>query len=402
MRELDRRPIAYFALIALFFGVVSPSTATAAADEQEVQMDHEMDHELLLNSLRGAEAVQERVASLSISSAKPCASLVDDQSGFKWTGTEHLPFVGKGALFLSRGGHAYAVFGGGRASDGGSLQNRALELEFGTNLSPRVRVDVAHINEGHPINNHRDGFALKGVYVVPVNEKARVEFGAGPYVSMDTTIPAGRTIKDQKDEKRLGAVATAAILYRITQGGLYARAQLNHVSMPGKVTTNAVMVGLGKDFNGPLLASDLASLESKPVQVAVWMGKTKTNRADAGGTLMGGQVEVSKETSPSMAYSVSWVDEGKGPMVNRNGVAAQVWYVTPAEESWKLKAGVGPYIAENRVPDDHRSSSNAMVSLVVERKIGKQDSISGRFNRVMSTNNRDQDMFMLGWKHDLK
>ncbi|MFL5815914.1 MAG: hypothetical protein ACJ763_20265 [Bdellovibrionia bacterium] len=391
--------IASFASTVLVFGFVPLNSALAgalAADELESQMDQE----LLLNSLRGARAVQDSVGGLAASSTAPCAAELEHPRASDLVNADQVPFIGKGALYMSRGGHAYAVFGGGRASEGGSLQNRALELEFGTNISSRFRVDVAHINEGHPINNHRDGFAAKAIYVMPINEKARIELGGGPYISMNTTTPNGRTINDQKDEKRLGVVGTAAVLYRLTQSGLYARAQLNHVNMPGGPSTNAILVGLGKDFNGPELASDFENFDTKKLQAAGWIGKTKTNRANAGGTMTGGQIEVSKEMSPSLAYSVSLVDEGNGPKVNRKGVATQAWYIKPVEDGLSFRAGVGPYLAENHVPDDHHVSTNAMVSLVVEKKIGKQTSISGRFNRVMSTNNRDEDMFMIGLRRD--
>jgi hypothetical protein len=390
-----------FTGLALALGVVP---AGAAAGTFANDLETQMDQVLLSNTLRGANEVQNSVASLSESSTRPCAGLQDDRSGSgsqsALAASDQTPFVGKGAFYLSRGGHAYAVFGGGRASEGGSLQNRALELEFGAYISPNVRVDVAHINEGHPINNHRDGFAAKAVYVLPINEKARVELGAGPYISMNTTTPKGRTLEYQKDEKRLGVVGTAALLYRLTEGGFYARAQVNQVKMPGGPSTTAVLVGLGKDFNRPQVSAELQMLESEKTQVSAWIGKSKTNRANAGGTITDGQIEASKEVSPSMAYSVSLVDEGKGPMVNRKGAAAQVWYVTPAGDNWKFRAGIGPYLAENNVRDDHRVSTNGMVSLVAERKITDKTSISARFNRVMSTNNRDGDMFMIGVEHD--
>jgi hypothetical protein len=217
---------------------------------------------------------------------------------------------------------------------------------------------------------------------------------------MNTTTPKGRTIDDQKDEKRLGVVGTAAVLYRLTQSGLYARAQLNHVNMPGGPSTNAILVGIGKDFDGPQHVSDFEEFDARKMEVAGWVGKTKTNRANAGGTMTGGQLEASKVMSPSLAYSVSLVDEGNGPMVSRKGVAAQAWYIKPAGDTLSFRAGVGPYLAENRTPDDHHVATHAMVSLVVEKKIGEKTSISGRFNRVMSTNNRDEDMFMVGVRRD--
>jgi hypothetical protein len=61
------------------------------------------------------------------------------------------------------------AFGNGRMhgeNDRGtrSMRGRALEVRAGheadTLLGPR-RIDFVHYNEGHPANNHRDGFALQ-------------------------------------------------------------------------------------------------------------------------------------------------------------------------------------------------------------------------------------------------
>ncbi|MDB5839282.1 MAG: hypothetical protein JWQ23_1234 [Herminiimonas sp.] len=42
-------------------------------------------------------------------------------------------------------------------------------------------------NEGHPDNNHRDGFGIQLVYTNAFVNNLAAEFGAGPYLSMNTT-----------------------------------------------------------------------------------------------------------------------------------------------------------------------------------------------------------------------
>ena len=80
---------------------------------------------------------------------------------------------------MPSGAYASAQFGNGRIYGGNAgsdrgMAGRALELRFGHALLPgllggtpdgnannRLRVDFVHYNEGHPDNNHRDGFASR-------------------------------------------------------------------------------------------------------------------------------------------------------------------------------------------------------------------------------------------------
>ncbi|MCA8148942.1 hypothetical protein LGM78_25260 [Burkholderia vietnamiensis] len=58
----------------------------------------------------------------------------------------------------------YAVYGDGRATEGGDMHWRAYEVGFGDVLNDYLSVYVAYLNEGHPLDHHRDGFAALGSF----------------------------------------------------------------------------------------------------------------------------------------------------------------------------------------------------------------------------------------------
>ena len=108
----------------------------------------------------------------------------------------------------------------------------------------------------------------------------------------------------------------------------------------------------------------------------------------------GFQVEVRRMQSSHVAYSVSLIYEGDTKVTDRKGVAGQIWYVTKSENNWTFSVGAGPYLAHDDVED--KTKLLAIASLGLSKNISKNVKIGIRFNRVISGNNKDQDMFLIG------
>ncbi|MBS1970738.1 MAG: hypothetical protein JSU04_10540 [Bdellovibrionales bacterium] len=299
------------------------------------------------------------------------------------------------------GAYVSNTYGNGRNSNGDDMQNRALEVRFGQELrgtglpsDSSVRIDFVHYNEGHPQNNHRDGFAGQIVFRKDISDRMKAEVGVGPYFSMNTTTVDGVELDDQ----RLGALATAAVLYYLGNNGWHVRAQYNRVQMPGAPSSDAVLVGVGKDFSASHFRDSADYAGDGSVWLDVMGGNTITNH---GGTesAKNAAVELKKYYSNGMALSVSGIHEGDdGVRTDRNGVATQVWFVQPISEKWSMSAGVGPYFAINK-RGSNNLQTNALISVRAERTVG--DSKKGvkvfvDFSRVVSSDNNDRDMMRVG------
>ncbi len=282
---------------------------------------------------------------------------------------------------------AYAVFGNGRATEGGDMRWRAYEVGFGDVINDYLSVYVAYLNEGHPNDHHRDGFAALGSFRLPINDRVAFELSAGPYFSMDTTHVDNET----RNEKRWGLRASAAMRFYVVPNGLFFKLQYNHVQMINGFNSDAVLFGIGSDLRG----NPAPALSDGKTQVSVWAGTSQTNRPQVP-MEKGYMLEFKRPLGNAWAYSASFVYEGNNGVAGRRGLAAQFWYVAPVLNKWVLSAGVGPYVSRDRNDSSGTTRLNALLSAQVSYQVTNNWAASLRFNRVATGNDKDQDMFMVG------
>ncbi|USB88260.1 hypothetical protein NBG98_35655 [Burkholderia cenocepacia] len=264
---------------------------------------------------------------------------------------------------------------------------RAYEVGFGDVLNDYLSVYLAYLNEGHPLDHHRDGFAALGSFRWPVGSRVALELSAGPYFSMDTT----HVDNQARNEKRWGVRASAAVRYYLVPNRFFLKLQYNHVQMFSGFNSDAVLFGIGSDFGG----DPGPALSDGKTQVSVWAGTSQTNRPQVP-IEKGYMIEVKRPFGNAWAYSASFVYEGNNGVAGRRGVAAQFWYVAPIKSKWTLSAGVGPYLSHDRDEVSRKTRLNALLSALVTYQVTNDWAASLRFNRVATGNNKDQDMFMVG------
>lgn len=308
--------------------------------------------------------------------------------------------------------YASATFGNGVAYGGGdltgdkSMQWRPFEVRFGKEINipafisdklslknEKFRFDFIHYNEGHPHNNHRDGFGAQMVYRNQLSRKLNLEFGLGPYFSMNTTKINGVEINDAK----LGALVSAAALVDLERfsPGLHMRYALNHVTMPDAHSSIALLVGVGKYFDQvPVRAQPESS--GSPIWLGLAAGVSQTNHGVSEGAI-GYSVELKKYYGSHWGASITGIMEGDDDVrVHRDGLAVQGWFVQPLSENWAASAGIGPYIAINqRGSDDFQL--HGLITLQVERFITNTWKGLVSFSRVATfTEENDRDLLRIG------
>lgn len=296
--------------------------------------------------------------------------------------------------------------GGGRIEGGQAVGNRwmrsrAGELRIGRPLNEAAgsRIDVVYYNEGHPDNNHRDGFALQWAGVWRAGERMSAEFGVGPYLSMNTTFLDGR----QLDDTRWGLLLSAALRMRLFSApeGTYVRLGFNHAQMPGVHRSDALMLGVARQF-GPVAQGPIREA-STPLWFGVSGGAavtsmpgTATGRVtvlDAGRDLDHGAVH--------WAWSARILLEGSdGSRVDRRGLAGQLRYVQEVTSGFSMSAGIGPYFARNRRERDQTDApvrGNLLISLQAERALSRDIQVFFDFGRVKTfVRMDDRDLFLVG------
>jgi hypothetical protein len=298
------------------------------------------------------------------------------------------------------------AYGGNTVAADRTMHWRTFELRFGKEIaapdlvsgssSPTdatFRADFVHFNEGHPKNNHRDGFGVQLVFDKPLSDGFDLELGFGPYYSMNTT-----TINDVEiNDAKLGAllsVATRMDLDRFSPG-LHMRYALNHVTMPGAHYSVALLVGVGKYFDRVPERSQSRS-SGEPYWLGVSGGTAQTNHGIAEEAMVF-SVEAKKHYSSHWAASLSGIlGEDDGSRVHRSGIALQGWFVQSLDEDWAASAGLGPYLAANKRDGDNYHL-HGLITLQVERFIGDRWKGLISFSRVATFKERnDRDLFRLG------
>ncbi len=298
-----------------------------------------------------------------------------------------------------RGSYTSATYGNGSAYGTGTTNDKSMkwqtfEVRFGRELDEngQVRMDVFHYNEGHPDNNHRDGFGTQIVYRQTISNGLSAEIGAGPYFSMNTTKINGT----EYDDPNFGALVSLALLANMDRisPGLHMRFALNHVIMPGAPSSNAFLIGIGKDFD-PAPYQSGADSSQKPLWFSVMGGTSKTNHGGTSGA-KGASVEIKQYDGP-WATSLTGIVEGDdGVRVDRQGVAVQGWFIQPLNNKWTVSAGAGPYLANNQ-RDSGKMELDGLVTIQVERSIGKKWKVFASFSRVASfSKNNDRDLARVG------
>jgi len=309
----------------------------------------------------------------------------------------------------NRGAYLSLAFGNGRIYGGNAsgyrwMRGRTFEVRAGRQqddvsglaLPPgwTMRVDFVHYNEGHPDNNHRDGFALQWLAVHRFSPAWTGELGAGPYLSMNTTeiaTPAGTT---QIDDARLGVLLSAGLRLAVPgPPGTHVRLGYNHVAMHTVHRSDALVFGIGRQFGAAEPAPGV--VPDGRLWIGGTFGTSITNMAGTHGAHAG--VLEARQYAERWGIGYKFLFEGDdGARVDRRGLAGQLWYVQPVTPRLSMSAGLGPYFAANR-RDGNRTATNLLISFQAERALSARTRAIVNFSRIKTfRKTNDRDLFQIG------
>jgi hypothetical protein len=264
------------------------------------------------------------------------------------------------------------------------------EAGFISRRSEHFGIGFAYYNEGHLFDNHRDGLTAQAWYLLPLSSRIDLEVGTGPYATMNNTTVDG----DRVNEFKLGVLSSVALKWRPTAKLWYLRAQYNNVWVPNSVHSNALLLGIGRDFQHQ---EDNGTNGKLDADLSIWGGWSRTTQVGAQRTAVGYEVEAKKrfKGSEHLAWSVGLLSEGDTNLANRKGIPIQFWYNQPVTKRITVSAGIGPYIAYDGIDAKVRpagiGSLRATISVIDRYELGIM------YTRVASFYNRDQDIAMIGF-----
>lgn len=287
---------------------------------------------------------------------------------------------------------------------GGALRVReADEMTFSVGasyshpVSEHFALSLSYLNEGHPLEHHRDGVASQ-LWVRTGYNKPGWSFGAGAgqYYYFDTTdlhSPSGRRYTNDHGWANIVSVQAT---YHYPDSRWYNQIQINRIQPDSKDATTSLLLGVGYQFNG--IKGDKLHMEgaSTDESVSLMGGRGIRNSLRSESSTIAA-LEYRRAVGRYVDWTVTAIDEGNRPQSKRNGVATQLWLIRSLSPKVELGMGAGWYF-NAKVPDGNQARSHkaGLVSVATRYHLSKQVVGVVNFGRVITDYHRDADLLLLG------
>lgn len=279
----------------------------------------------------------------------------------------------------------------------------AWQLDFRKNLEIPFSVSASWINEGHFREHHRDGLAgqLWGRFPI-LNRKVSFVFGGGAYRYFDTR---PRTNGSHENVHGWAPILTLSASY-YTETPWFFRFSANHIHPAGNIDTNMFLLGAGYRLGGEPAdkpPDGRAAAASTPTttgaELTPFLGGTIHNSLESRAGVAAG-IEYRRGLTRNFDWTVSWLNDDNRKGIRRNGIGSQVWLVDSyARRRVVLGLGGGLYTFYDRNPQPETHTPvdiAALITLTAGYRIGERWIARLSWNRVITDNDRDSDVIVLG------
>jgi hypothetical protein len=294
---------------------------------------------------------------------------------------------------------------GGMSTRDVQLSTYAWQVDYVQNFARNFAGSVAYLNEGHIVGHHRDGTAFELAARLPLfHDRLAISAGLGPYFYYDTQpLPGG----DTADVHGTATIYSLTANYYLSNRW-FLKAAFNRIDPRHDVRTNTTALGLGFWFGrdqkptpgklGDAPGQDNYVTEN---QLTVFGGQSVINTFLSQHALAAAG-EYRRGLAPHIDLTGSAIYEGDPHIVRRSGLATQLWAVnTFFHESTSVGVGLGPYFYIDRrhpkpAPSRNPAAAAPLLSLTLATRLSDQWLARLVFDRVVTSYNRDADIFLLG------
>jgi hypothetical protein len=279
----------------------------------------------------------------------------------------------------------------------------AWQATFRHDILRHLAASLSWINEGHLEEHKRDGFVVQGWGRVPLlDDRLSIDVGAGIYRFFDTKLlPAG----SHENIHGWAPVYSLAATY-YTKSPWFVQAAVNHIHPENDFNSNTYLAGVGyRLWKGapPPSASGKGDRPAKTTgyEVMPFLGMVVVNRPDNDQGI-GNGIEFRMGIDEHLDWTVTWLNEDVSGLFHRTGLGTQLWVVDAfLARRVTLGFGAGLYSFYDREPPPDSTSGGRLDIaglFTVTSSYRMSDRWFTRFNwnRVMSNDSRDTDIFLLG------
>ena len=301
------------------------------------------------------------------------------------------------------------ILGGALKEGGLDAGTYAWQLEYKEALTERFGYSFTHLNEGHLPQNHRDGHAVQlWVGKELLGRRLSMAAAAGPYFSYNTALNEGKG--RQLNEHELGALLGLTATWYSNGRWLY-ELRTNYVAMVTGIDTFAVLFGIGYQLTpppspGPAPKPPPQSRKTTENEWTVFIGETNIHNGqtdnDTSRHSLAAGLEYRRGLWKHIDWSATFLYEGKNGLSDRTGIMTQLWGVRSfMDEVLTLGAGVGPYLAVDRLRNPEQGKSNdlrpyAAISMTGSYRVDPSWAARLHWHRIISDNHRDSDVWTVG------
>jgi hypothetical protein len=283
------------------------------------------------------------------------------------------------------------------------------QIDYRQDFYQNFAASIAYINEGHVPGHFRDGNAWEGWFNLPLwNDRIALSLGGGVYYFYDTQpMPGGGSA----DVHGTAPIYSFSLTGYLNDRWFY-RFMVNRIEPTSDIKVNTEAIGVGYWFgpNRRPLGTEPNRGVPEPEyvtepQFTVFGGQSIVNTFFSQ-KAWSGAAEYRQGLIPHLDATATYIYEGDPKIVRRSGVALQLWPVnTFFDEKTCVGIGVGPYLfIDRRHPTDNGTilgqknpaAIAPLVSLSLARQLSDKWIARLVWDRVVSTYNRDADIFLLG------
>ncbi len=260
---------------------------------------------------------------------------------------------------------------------------------------------ITKLNEGHDDNHHRDGSTLQlWLRSSACQRRLTLAAGLGPHFYCDT-VPSVKYEEGYENNHGLGLAVSMLARWRL-RDAWWVEARANGILNDDRINTGGLLLGVGHDFE--------SAWSGDPVPAGIWLNEAAVlggkNIVNNFGSPSSGSfsVEYRRYLLPWLSVTLSAIHEGKTAMINRNGLAPQLWWGSYFSEGHiSIGCGLGPYLAYDTCRKDQLQHSDnfalaAIFSYTTAYHFDSGVLLRATWHRVATAHdyNRDADIILFG------
>lgn len=296
----------------------------------------------------------------------------------------------------------FSVLGGATENIDTGERSYAWQAAFRHDFLRNFAASLSWINEGHLEAHKRDGFAVQGWGRVPLlDNRLSIGIGAGVYQYFDTKLSAAG---NHENVHGWAPIYSLTATY-YTETPWFAQVAVNHIHPESDFNSNIYLVGVGYRLGKEAASPSGPGKGDRPAkttgyEVMPFLGQVVLN-SPGNEPGIGSGIEFRTGIDEHLDWTVTWLNEDVPGTFHRAGLGTQIWLVDAfLARTITLGFGAGLYSFVDREPPDSRASSRLDIAglLTVTASYRFSDRWYTRFNwnRVMSNDSRDTDIFLLG------